>query len=145
MVHASVTYLTTIARVGCGLRKRKSEELIGTVEVKTKNKMVTGKIEEKKNKVWPDAFSSLHSVQSSYLEGARAHEVPASTAQEIIRFYLHLTGPIILKRNLRELPFEGYQTGSLSHCGWEGIPETYSIWEKAAFMIFTGSWDLPVL
>ena len=48
MVHASVTYLTTIGRVGCGLRKRKSEELIGTVEVKTKNKIMTGKIEEKK-------------------------------------------------------------------------------------------------
>ena len=115
--------------------------------MKTKNKIMTGKIEEKKKKkkVWPDAFSSLHSVQSSYLEGARAHEVPASTAQEIIRFYLHLTGPIILKRNLRELPFERYQTGSLSHCEWERIPETYSIREKAAFMIFTGSWDLPVL
>ena len=100
MVHAYVTYLTTIARVGCGLRKRKSEELIGTVEVKIKNKIMTGKVEEKK--VWPEAFSSLHSVQSSYLEGVRAHEVPASTAQEIIRFYLHLTGPTILKRNLRE-------------------------------------------
>ena len=49
MVHASVTYLTTIARVGCGLRKSKSEELIGTVEVKTKNKIMTGKIEEKKS------------------------------------------------------------------------------------------------
>ena len=48
MVHASVTYLTTIARVGCGLRKRKSEELIGTVEVIKKNKIMTGKIEEKK-------------------------------------------------------------------------------------------------
>ena len=121
---------------------------------------MTGKIEEK-NKVWPDAFSSLHSVQSSYLEGVTqggggalagqlctdartkfyknypkqcvrhfeidtpfhskkvhflivflfthryttdpqappggvsAHEVPVSTAQEIIRFYLHLTDSTI--------------------------------------------------
>ena len=103
---------------------------------------MTGKIEEKKSLA--RCVLSLHSFQSSYLEGARAHKVPA---QEIIRFYLHLTDPTILKRNLRdsELPYEGYQTGSLSHCGWEGIPETCCIREKAAFIIVTGSWDLSVL
>ena len=106
---------------------------------------MTGKIEEKQTK-FGQIRSSLHSVQSRYLEGARAHGVPASQAQpEFIRFYLHLTDTTILKRNLRELPFEGYQTGSLSHCCWEGIPETYCIREKAVFIIFTGSWDLSVL
>ena len=111
--------------------------------MKTKNKIMTGKIEDKKKLgrcVFIPSFRS-----SSYIEGARAHEVPASIAQEIIRFYLHLTGPTILKRNLRELPFEGYQTVSLSHCGWEGIPETYCMREKTAFIIFTGSWNLSVL
>ena len=36
-------------------------------------------------------FQSFGLVQSSYLAGTRVHEVPASTAQEVTRIYLHST------------------------------------------------------
>ena len=65
--------------------------MIGTVEVR-KRKWI-GKIEAKiEEKFGQMHFRPFVPVQFSYLRGTRAHEVPASTAQKILRSYLHLIG-----------------------------------------------------
>ena len=86
----------------------------------------------------------------SFLSSLATLEVPGHTksqpAQHRKSFGLTYIWSALLnlKWYFRELPFERYQTGSLSHSGWEGIPETYCIREKT-FMIVTWRWDLPVL
>ena len=57
--------------------------MIGKLDVKTKNEDLIGELEE--NKVLPDAWHPFNPFQSSFLGGARAHEVPASIAQETNR------------------------------------------------------------
>ena len=65
--------------------------MIGTVEVEKKEDM-DRKDRSKKKKFGQMHFRPFIPVQSSYLGGTRAHKVPASTAQKILRSYLHLTG-----------------------------------------------------
>ena len=91
-------------------------------------------------------FQSFGLVQSSNLAGTRAHEVPASTAQEVTRIYLHSTG---IRRALNrlelhgaELPFERYQTGSDCQRGWKGIPKNNGSWEEAVLEVVTISLDM---
>ena len=85
-------------------------------------------------------FRPFIPVQFCYLRGTRAHEVPASTAQKILRSYLAYIWLALLnvKWYFRELPFERYQTGSLSHSGWGGIPETYCIRENCIYESLEG-------
>ena len=59
MVHAAVT-LDYCSADWLRLKKRKSRKMIGTVVV-NKKKIRLGKLEEKKRKVWSNAFSFLHS------------------------------------------------------------------------------------
>ena len=64
--------------------------MIKTVEVKKKEDM-DRKDRSKKEKFGQMHFRPCIPVQSNYLGGTRAHKVPASTAQKILRSYLHLT------------------------------------------------------
>ena len=50
------------------------------------------KKQKKREKFGQMHFRPLIPVQFSYLRGTRAHEVPASTAQKILRSYLFLIG-----------------------------------------------------
>ena len=70
-------------------------------------------------------------------------ESPPAQHKEVTRSYLHSAALTCLEWDLGELPFERYQIGSLSHSGWEGVPETNCFREKAVFIIVTGSRDLP--
>ena len=89
-------------------------------------------------------FQSFGLVQSSYLAGTRAHEVPASTAQEVTRIYLHSTALNRLEWHGAELPFERYQTGSICKGSWQGIPKNNGSWQSSHKLTICSS-ELPFL
>ena len=64
-------------------------KMMGMVKVKKKD--MDRKDSSKKEKFGQMHFRLFIPVQSSNLGGTRAPEVPASTAQKILRSYLHLT------------------------------------------------------
>ena len=70
---------------------------------------------------------------------------PPAQHKEVTRSYLHSAVLTCLEWDLGELPFEWYQFGSLSHSGWEGVPETNCFREEAVFIIVNGSRDIPEL
>ena len=118
---------------GCDLRKRR--KIIEQAEVKKKSEDLIGKPEECR-KIGQMRFSPSVPVQSGFHWRCQG---PRSPRQHSTRKSLEPTcigrPYTVLDHQARELPFEGYQTGSVGQRGRKGIPKTNSLGKKAVFIV----------
>ena len=90
---------------------------------------------------FPSILSSLASLEVP----GHTKSPPALHKKSLGLTYMYIwTGLHCLEWYLMELPFERYQTGSLSHCGCQGIPETNWLRKEAVLVVVTGSGNSSV-